>query len=345
MTFHISHNDLDGYGCQAITKVAIKENIKFFNCNYGKELELTVNKILDVISSNDTLLITDLNLTEELADKINHVKTLIDFKVELIDHHISGEASAIKYKDWYSLDKNMSATLATFYRFESVLKVHEDYVLFKYLAKAINSFDMWLEEDELIRAGKALNSIITEKHKFPEILNDLGRDYITDMLIDLASSLLVECDQSMHYSEGNKYYSERHWFESRLNTDTKKEALETVRVMYMAKYILNKNMHRNIEINGLNGEVHFGLSSIFQEFSSIRNSSGEIDFCVNINPKGFMSFRSKGDKNVEEIAKKYFSGGGHFNAAGGSLLEEGNNKPLTFEEAWTIFNEKLKKGE
>jgi len=30
-----------------------------------------------------------------------------------------------------------------------------------------------------------------------------------------------------------------------------------------------------------------------------------------------MSFRSKGSFHVNEIAKKYFNGGGHFNAAGG----------------------------
>lgn len=30
-----------------------------------------------------------------------------------------------------------------------------------------------------------------------------------------------------------------------------------------------------------------------------------------------MSFRSKGDFRVNELSAKYFSGGGHFNAAGG----------------------------
>ncbi len=345
MTFHISHNDLDGYGCQSITKVAIKTNIKFFNCNYGKDLELTVSKVLSMITEKDYLLITDLNLSEELADKLEEYRRNINFKLELIDHHISGKKSAEKYPEWYNLNSNYSATWLTFKRFENNLKEQSDYTELNFLAESINAYDMWLEDSTFIKAGKALNSLINEKHKFPEILNDLCRDYITDMLLDLSSSLNAEFNQPMHYSEGNKYYSERHWFESKLNEDTKQEAIETVRVMYMAKYVLTQNMHKNIEINGLHGEVHFGLSSIFQEFSSIRNSSGEIDFCVNINPKGFMGFRSKGNKNVEEIAKKYFSGGGHFNAAGGSLLEEGINKILTFEEAWEIFNEKLNKGE
>ena len=31
------------------------------------------------------------------------------------------------------------------------------------------------------------------------------------------------------------------------------------------------------------------------------------------------SFRSKGDFSVHEVARKYFNGGGHTNAAGGTL--------------------------
>lgn len=338
MTFHISHNDLDGFACQAITKIAIQD-IKFFNCNYGKELELAVDKVLKEIKKEDNLLITDLNLSEVLADKLAEAKENIGFNLELIDHHVSGKNAADKHYSWYYLNTNFSATMLTYNRFANLIKEkNTDFEKeLEFLANAVNAYDMWQEDNEFINAGKALNSIITEKHKFPEILNDLGRDYLTDMLLDLSSSLNVELKQPMHYSEGNKYFSERHWFESRLDNVNEYEAIETVRVRYMAKYILEKGLQKTIEINGLKGEVHFGLSAIFQEFSSIRNSSGEIDFCVNINTKGFMSFRSKGDKNVEAIAKKYFKGGGHFNAAGGSLLEEGINKTLTFEEAWEMF--------
>jgi len=49
-----------------------------------------------------------------------------------------------------------------------------------------------------------------------------------------------------------------------------------------------------------------------------------------------MSFRSKGDFHVNELAKKYFNGGGHFNAAGGisdvSVLETVKKIEGLFEE-------------
>ena len=46
------------------------------------------------------------------------------------------------------------------------------------------------------------------------------------------------------------------------------------------------------------------------------------------------SFRSKGNFDVNFIAKTYFNGGGHFNAAGGTLN-------TNFEEAIAYFNKIL----
>ena len=41
--FHISHTDLDGYGCQLITKEYFKEGF-FYNANYGLEVKLSIKK-------------------------------------------------------------------------------------------------------------------------------------------------------------------------------------------------------------------------------------------------------------------------------------------------------------
>ena len=46
--FHISHTDLDGYGCQLITKEYFKEG-SFYNANYGLEVKLTIKKVLEEI--------------------------------------------------------------------------------------------------------------------------------------------------------------------------------------------------------------------------------------------------------------------------------------------------------
>ena len=96
--FHLSHTDLDGYGCQFIAKEFFP-HIKFYNANYGKEVLVRLNSILDYIihstqstenllalkfgktpknsSTKQTtnekylLLITDLNLTLNEANYLN----------------------------------------------------------------------------------------------------------------------------------------------------------------------------------------------------------------------------------------------------------------------------------
>ena len=49
-----------------------------------------------------------------------------------------------------------------------------------------------------------------------------------------------------------------------------------------------------------------------------------------------MSFRSKGKFPANEFAKTYFNGGGHFNAAGGSIKG-------TIEDGIKLFEEEIKK--
>ncbi|EAK6618732.1 DHH family phosphoesterase, partial [Campylobacter jejuni] len=40
--YHLSHTDLDGYACQFIVNFYFK-NVKFYNSNYGKEINENFN--------------------------------------------------------------------------------------------------------------------------------------------------------------------------------------------------------------------------------------------------------------------------------------------------------------
>ena len=48
--FHLSHTDLDGYGCQYIAN-KVFDNITFFNSNYGKEVTTRLQHICTKIDS------------------------------------------------------------------------------------------------------------------------------------------------------------------------------------------------------------------------------------------------------------------------------------------------------
>ncbi len=67
-------------------------------------------------------------------------------------------------------------------------------------------------------------------------------------------------------------------------------------------------------------------------------SIGEVSMSAFMSPKEGevrISFRSKGDVNVNEFAKKYFEGGGHFNAAGGKST-------LSLSDTITKFKQVIK---
>jgi len=109
--FHLSHTDLDGYGCQLITKKIFPDAV-FYNANYGLEVKMFMQDILEQIklSPKDKdifFMITDLNLTMNEAKNLN--KQIDKFnnngykiKLQLLDHHGTGQKSADKF-GWYYL--------------------------------------------------------------------------------------------------------------------------------------------------------------------------------------------------------------------------------------------------
>ncbi|OBV28346.1 phosphoesterase [Helicobacter sp. CLO-3] len=129
--FHLSHIDLDGYGCQFVAKEFF-DSIQFYNANYGKEVMARLNTIFSQIdakiafeekfhakeASTFLILITDLNLTlsesKHINERVNSYKiSQKDVRLLLLDHHISGEECA-KAFEWYHLDHTKCATKITY---------------------------------------------------------------------------------------------------------------------------------------------------------------------------------------------------------------------------------------
>ena len=49
--FHLSHTDLDGYMCQYIAREFFKD-IVFFNANYGREVGVRLDSIIERIAND-----------------------------------------------------------------------------------------------------------------------------------------------------------------------------------------------------------------------------------------------------------------------------------------------------
>ncbi len=185
--YHLSHTDLDGYGCQMVTNHFFK-NVEFLNSNYGKEINERINQIIHTIAAseveNNLILITDLNLTlEQAKDLEGKVKTnQKDVKLLLLDHHKSGQDCAEEF-DWYYLDHTRSATKITYDFFSSIMG--ENTELSK-LVDVINAVDIWLDEDKEFELGKVCLGLISGAKEINRIMfNKENSQYMFNILKEI----------------------------------------------------------------------------------------------------------------------------------------------------------------
>ncbi|HHS91738.1 MAG TPA: phosphoesterase, partial [Campylobacterales bacterium] len=152
--YHLSHIDLDGYGCQYLVNACFSENSEYklesYNANYGPEVKARLEEIITNINrekfvGNDSehlILVTDLNLTTKEARWLEEQAINIGAKIQLLDHHGSGEKTAEQYA-WYYLDTKRCATLITY----EWLKKHylfDEENEYAQIVKAINAIDIWV---------------------------------------------------------------------------------------------------------------------------------------------------------------------------------------------------------
>jgi oligoribonuclease NrnB/cAMP/cGMP phosphodiesterase (DHH superfamily) len=347
--FHLSHNDLDGYGSQLVTAKAAEMNvlnvdeIVYFNTNYGKEIDQNFELILKDIKSFDSLLITDINLSEDQASFINEKQKEIGFDLMLLDHHETGKNNTIY--PWYYLDTTKCGTKITYEKF---FKEDLDLDLYN-IVEIINVYDLWKENSELFQKGKSLNQVLYKnKDLFPKVLTEESLKLNLFMIYNYGKILLKE--NFILFAENEIFILEVKYFSQNLeNFKELNIPLHSIKVIFMYEKIMErKDLYKKIEIDGMKAEIFYSLSNIFQEFSQLRlldKNREKVDFVANINTQGYIGFRSKAPVKVNDFSKKYFNGGGHPQAAGGSLdkkenkIEETELIPLFIEQLNSkIFN-------
>ena len=312
--YSISHNDLDGYGCQLVLSKKYP-NLKTFNVSYGKPISKALKAVIRKIKGQDKLFITDLNLDFEQAELIDNAQKRIGFTLVLIDHHEKGKNIAKKY-DWYHLDTSVCATKLTYNYIGEPEEI-------RHIVELVNSYDMWLEDNDNFDRAKSLNQIIwNHKNLFPSVLKGLENQFFLYMLESYGK--LLEFKIPLGKAESLVYELKRKYFDS--NKDENK-GFQMVFVEYLYHKVLPLNLHLKFNLDGYRGIAFYGLDSIFQDFSNILLKEGDFDFAVNIYPSGKVSLRSRNDTNVNELASRYFRGGGHPNAAGGTI-ENYNEKEV-----------------
>ena len=335
--FHLSHTDLDGHSCQAIS-ASFVENVRFYNANYGAEVSVKLKQmahdIFTTCKKNDEvlLLISDLNLTSQECEFVTQeCEKLSNFGInislQLLDHHISGKEQANSHK-WYKLDIEKSATKLTFEYFCSKYPATPVSSEFHKFVQSVNAVDIWLDNDDYFEFGKVFMRLILEAKEisrmmFPEEHAKYRIELLRRAMSYLAGSeteqRYIELDESVH--KLRKAY---------LAQNGKDNTIDNLTSAYIVALLGQKKNQMSITINNKRGLLTVGLGNVSVIANSFLKANSDFDFVLDISCKGNVGLRASGNADVCEIAKTYFAGGGHLNASGGKIA---NAKEFyTYEE-------------
>ena len=317
--YHLSHIDLDGYGCQYLSQKCF-DTIECYNANYGPEVAARLGEIVKKIEQDKFLhgddvealiLITDLNLTTKEGTWIEKEAVRIGAKLQLLDHHATGAAAAERFA-WYKLDTTRCATLITY----DWLQAHYDFDKTNDLAtivKAINAIDIWVSDDSLFEYGKVMLGMISGAREVNRILFPAQDRAFKLSLIEAAKQRVNEEDAPIRLDD-DLHQIKKAFFRQREN-NTK----DNLVAYYVTKLLTKDKQRLTIHYKGYKGILGYnvGNTSIIGNACMVEND--DYDFYMDINFRGNFSLRSNNKLDVSAMASHIGNGGGHPNASGGKI--------------------------
>lgn len=148
---HISHIDLDGYGCLVLMKKMFRDlynlDVDYLTVNYGFEDDMSLD-IMSKLINYDIIMFTDISFSKEFAMKLNTLRNTYGKSIILLDHHESAisNLSELNY-DWIKLDSSKCGTLLCY---EYAQKVYESFnrlneiTPWKEFSEVVNDYDLWI---------------------------------------------------------------------------------------------------------------------------------------------------------------------------------------------------------
>ena len=318
--YHLSHIDLDGYGCQYLSTQCF-QTIECYNANYGPEVKARLEEIVKKIEQDKFLtgdretafliLVTDLNLSSKEANWIEKEAIRIGAKLQLLDHHGTGAQTAERFA-WYFLDTKRSATKITYdwlqehYGFDP----EERYAA---IVKAINAIDIWLSDDEYFEFGKVGLGMISGAKEINRILFPAEDRALKLSLIEKARTFVdkkegnILLDDALHPSKKAFFMADRN--------DTKDNLVAT----YVTRLLTKDKARLTIHYRGYKGLLGYNVGSSSLIGNAFLLANPDYDFYMDINYRGHFSLRSNNKLDVSKMAAEIGKGGGHPNASGGKV--------------------------
>ncbi|PAF51545.1 3',5'-cyclic-nucleotide phosphodiesterase [Helicobacter sp. 13S00477-4] len=333
--YHLSHIDLDGYGCQLVSKHFF-EKIHFYNANYGKEVLARINAILNHLNTNTLtdkflILITDLNLSisecKYLQERVDEFRLNgKNIEISLLDHHISGEESA-KIYHWYYLDTTRCATKITYETFKKKYPFlnPKDEQWLTPMTDMINSVDIWKEDGFGFEFGKVAMSMIASSNELNRFMfDDEHRIYKLNLLKRTKDYLFIENSEVEFDNEVFKLKK------IALGGNPKKQTMDNIASYAQVELLSKKKDKCSIFYGDKKGFLSYSMGGISVLANLFLNKNPDFDFYIDVNPRGNVSLRANGKCDVSLMSKEFFNGGGHKNASGGKI--DGFRESFLYED-------------
>lgn len=360
--FHLSHIDLDGYACQFIAREFF-DDIVFFNANYGKEVGVRLDCILEQIPLNHTqmlstkfrtktkqssepqeymILISDLNLTLQEANtlhqKVQNLKNAgVHITLTLLDHHISGQECANKFS-WYHLDSTKCATKLVWEHLNAnfTLRNESKKQWLHNLVEMTNSVDIWLEDSYEFEFGKVAMNMISQS-------SELNRFMFEEEHREYKFSLLESTREFLGKQNGAVEFDNALFCLKKqiLGGNPATQTMDSITSLAQAKLLSQKKGQCSIYYEDKLGFLSYSMGGISVLANLFLRQNTEFAFYMDINAKGNVSLRANGECDVSAMAKELFNGGGHKNASGGKM--DGFKESFLYEDIKQQILQRLQK--
>jgi len=320
--YHLSHIDLDGYGCQYLTTKAF-DRLQCYNANYGPEVTARLEEIVAQIErdqfTNKTadarlILITDLNLTAKEAKWIEKEAARLNVGLQLLDHHGTGKNIAEKYAEWYTLDTTRCATLITYdwlrERWGFDPEGHH-----KTIVQTINAIDIWQEQDPHFEYGKVGLGMVSGAREINRVLFPAEDRAFKLTLIDAAKERATLPDAPIVLDD------DLHGIKKAFFRQTKNDTKDNLVAEYITRLLSKDKQRLTIHYGDYKGILTYSAGNTSLIGNAFLSANPDYDFYMDVNSRGNFSLRSNNKLDVSAMAATIGNGGGHPNAAGGKIKE------------------------
>lgn len=339
--YHLSHTDLDGYACQYVTHFYFK-NIKFYNSNYGKEINENFNIIINDIEKDKNfgkaiILITDLNLTLNQCEEFEKICQEKQIKLFLLDHHQSGEECMQKYS-WYLLDNLRCATKITYDFFSKICYLDNKLSNF---VDVVNSVDIWLSKDKHFELGKVFLGMIANAKELNRVM--FPKEYISYMFYLLQSSESFIGQEKSNIALDNALHSIKKAFFYQNKDDTLANLISS----FVVKKLSELKENFTIQYKQHKGLLTYNIGNTSIIGNDFLMQNPDYSFFIDVSSRKTLSFRANNQIDVSLMAKNLVGGGGHKNASGGLFAAFKDSTNYNFIKAQIvdlIKNKEIKKG-